>query len=116
MSYQYHNTKEELQKAADAGLAVWEAVGIIMSDGAGHISVVPVDNTPTESSTNLISSGAVEAALADKQDTVPAATENDIMIFDANGQGKDSGKKLSDLQTDVGLSVINGLLCITYEV
>lgn len=115
MSYQYHNTKEELQKAADAGLAVWEADGIIVSDGAGNISVKAVDNSPSTSSTNLISSQAVATALLDKQEKVPTATEDDIMIFDASGQAKDSGKKISDLNVNCALSVVNGLLCITYD-
>ena len=115
MGYTYTQTKEQLQKAADAGLAVWEADGVIVSDGAGNISAKAIDNSPSTTSTNLISSQAVATALLDKQETVPTATENDIMIFDATGQAKDSGKKISDLNENCALSVDNGLLCITYD-
>lgn len=57
MSYTYNNTTTELQKAADAGLALWQTSGVIQSDGNGNISEKPVDAEPTEGSTNLVESG-----------------------------------------------------------
>ena len=44
------------------------ASGVLVGDGNGGVSAKPVDSTPTENSENLVTSGAVAAALAEKAD------------------------------------------------
>lgn len=42
--------------------------GVLVGDGNGGVSAKPVDSTPAENSENLVTSGAVAAALAEKAD------------------------------------------------
>lgn len=55
----------------------------------------PIDNTPTQNSTNLVTSGGVYTALGTKQDTITGAastvttnnlTANKVLVSDANGK------------------------------
>ena len=99
--------------------------------------VHPSDTSKADKSTvdgildgqSIDSFGDVETALAGKADTtdipditgkadkVVNATDGNFAGLDSNGNPTDSGKKASDfLTSDLGLSVVNGQICITYEV
>lgn len=81
MSYTYNNTTTQLQRAADVGASIYEKNGILKCDGAGNISVAPVDNTPTNNSTNLVTSGGVKGAI----DAVNGLVEDIAVSKTVNG-------------------------------
>jgi len=60
-------------------------------DAYGALTAVPMDSTPTASSTNLMTSGDIKTALDGKQNTVSGATNGDIASLNASGSVVDSG-------------------------
>ena len=66
--YYYEENTTQLEKAAKAGLQVYETEGVIESDGAGNISGIAIDNTPTENSDNLVKSGGIYSAIKNVAD------------------------------------------------
>ena len=73
----------------------------IYSDAVGHLQACTVDSAPTDSSTNLVTSGGVKTALDAKVAGPSSATADDIAVFDGTTGKlvKDGGKKISDLKT-----------------
>jgi len=70
-NYILNRTAEQISNILDGAYA---SDGILKSNGSGTISAQAVDSTPTASSTNLITSGAVASALNAKQDTLSNAS------------------------------------------
>ena len=70
-NYILNRTAEQISDILDG---TYSANGILKSNGSGTITAQAVDSTPTASSTNLITSGAVASALNGKQDTLSNAS------------------------------------------
>ena len=120
-----------------AGKALRETAGIIKSDGSGNISAQTVDSSPTQNSTNPVTSGGAYTAINAKSDKVSGATADDIATLNANGNLVDGGKKIADLMAvadydsnsevktaggipdylldTIGLHIVNGKLCCRYN-
>ena len=74
-------SNSQIDGAIGVGVDIYEANGVIVSDGAGNITTRSIDNTPTDSSTNLVTSGGVKTAL----DTKINADEGQLLSdLDAN--------------------------------
>ena len=70
-NYILNRTAEQISGILDGA---YSANGILKSNGSGTITAQAVDSTPTASSTNLITSGAVASALNGKQNTLSNAS------------------------------------------
>lgn len=70
-NYILNRTAEQISDILDGA---YSANGILKSNGSGTITAQAVDSTPTASSTNLITSGAVASALNGKQNTLSNAS------------------------------------------
>lgn len=70
-NYILNRTAEQISDILDGA---YSANGILKSNGSGNITAQAVDSTPTASSTNLITSGAVASALSGKQNTLSNAS------------------------------------------
>jgi len=65
----------------------------------GKQEVLTFDSTPTENSTNPVTSDGIYNSLSNKADKVSNATNGNFAGLDANGNLMDSGKKASDFAT-----------------
>ena len=77
------------------------ANGVLQADGKGNVSAKSVDSTPTKDSTNLVTSGGVQAALAATVKPVDSTpTEGSTNLVTSGGVQKaiaDAAVKPSDL-------------------
>ena len=75
---------------------------------------VMIEDTPTEDSTKAITSGGAYAALALKQDALTfdtAPTQGSTNPVTSGGVYS----AIAEQMDDIGISVVNGKLCVTYE-
>ena len=82
----------------------------------GKQDTLTFDNAPTQNSTNPVKSGGVYSALEGKQDTLTfdnAPTQNSNNPVKSGGVYS-SVKAVSDALAALGLSVVNGKLCVTF--
>ena len=93
------------------GTITVDGVTITYSDNDLYVTPSNIDTTPTSNSYNLITSGAVYTGLSNKQNTI---STSGILKGDGAG-GVSAAVAGTDYQPAVGLSVVNGKVCITYE-
>ncbi len=76
-------------EGTDAQKAVWDTTDSTWVIAGG--GTITTDSTPTEDSTNAVTSGGVYTALEKKADKVTDATEDNLPALDSEGNLKDSG-------------------------